>query len=77
MSAAALVPIVAGVVVLYVAICAGGDVVTLVGQVLLLLVAVFLLLVLFWLKGVLMQVLRLLPVVSSAEVLVAVLLCGM
>ena len=74
-SAAVWVSIVAGVVVLSVAICAGGDVV--VGQVLLLVVAVFLLLVLLWLRGVLMSVLRPPVLVSFAGVLVAVLLCGM
>ena len=54
-SAAALVPIVAGVVVLYVAICAGGDVV--VGQVLLPPVGACRLLELIWLMGVPMRVL--------------------
>ena len=76
MSAAALVPIVAGVVVLHVAICAGGDVV--VGQVLLLLqlVGVFHLLELISLMGALMSVPGQLLVVSFEGVLAAVLWFG-
>ena len=84
---AVLVPIVVDGFVLQVEIAAFGvvvigndiDVVVVVGQVLLLLrlVGVFRLLELIWLKAAQMQVLGQLLVVSSAEVLVAVLLCGM
>ena len=69
------VPIVADVFVLNVEVSIGGDAV--VGRVLLLVVGVFHLLVLIWLRGALMPVLGQLLVVSSTEVLVVVLLCGM
>ena len=78
-------PIAADVFVLWVEVAAFGgvviaddvDVVVVVGQDLLLLVGFFRLLGLIWFMGVPMPVRGQLLVVSSAEVLVAVLWCGM
>ena len=76
-------PIVGDVVLVEIVVAVGvviaddDDVVVVVEQDLPLLVGVFRLLELIWLKAAQMQVLGQLLVVSSAEVLVAVLLCGM